>query len=90
VNGGAAPSLPDRRGRTIGATLLATFAVGCPVCNKLVVAVLGVSGALSYWAPIQPVVGVLSVALLATGFAMRLRGAVACAVPVALPRAQGS
>lgn len=67
--------------RTFGATLLSLFAVGCPICNKLIVAVLGVSGALSYWAPIQPVLGVLTVALLAGGLAVRLRGEVMCRVP---------
>lgn len=66
--------------RTVGATLLATFAVGCPVCNKLVVGLIGVTGALNYWAPLQPILGVLSVALLATGLIVRLRGAAACAV----------
>lgn len=75
--GGAVPA-PDRARRTLGATMLATFAVGCPICNKLVVAVIGVSGALSYWAPVQPVLGVLSIALLLTGLAVRLRGQVAC------------
>ena len=44
-------------------SLLGTFAVGCPICNKLVVAVLGVSGALTYFEPIQPVLGGLAVAL---------------------------
>jgi hypothetical protein len=71
---------PDRSRRTIGATILATFAVGCPICNKLVVALIGVSGALNYWAPLQPVLGVLSVALLAIGLGVRLRGLVACRV----------
>ena len=59
-----------------------TRTVGCPVCNKIVVAVLGVSGALTYWAPIQPIVGILSIALLVTGLLLRLGGAVACTVPV--------
>jgi len=79
--GGVASSAVDRRPRTIGATLLTTFAVGCPICNKLVVAAIGVSGALSYWAPIQPVLGAVSVGLLLTGLVMRLRGGVACPVP---------
>jgi hypothetical protein len=74
---GAAASSP----RTIGATLLTTFAVGCPICNKLVVALIGVSGALSYWAPLQPVLGALSIWLLLTGLAIRLRGNVACPTP---------
>lgn len=81
--GGATPAAPDRTYRTIGASLLSAFAVGCPICNKLVVALIGVSGALSYWAPLQPVLGVLSIALLLTGLAVRLRGAVACAAPAA-------
>ena len=77
-------SSPDRSRRTLGATLLSALAVGCPVCNKLVVSLVGISGALSYWAPVQPVLGTLSVGLLAVGLAVRLRGAVAC--PVGLAR----
>jgi len=42
----------------VGASVLATFAIGCPICNKLVVALLGVSGALTCWAPLQPLIGV--------------------------------
>jgi len=79
--GGGAPAGPDRSGRTIGASLLATFAIACPTCNKLVVALIGVSGALSYWAPLQPVLGVLSIALLLTCLAVRLRGQIACPSP---------
>jgi hypothetical protein len=59
--------------------VLTTFAVGCPICNELVVGLIGVSGALSYWAPIQPALGVLSVALLGAGLAIRLNGSIACA-----------
>lgn len=77
----ASPPGPDRSGRTLGATLLSGFAVGCPICNKLVVGLIGVTGALNYWAPIQPVLGALSIGLLTLGLAVRLRGAVVCAVP---------
>jgi len=73
-----AASQPRVGGRALGATLLSAFAVGCPICNKLVVALIGVSGALSYWAPLQPILGVMSLGLLATGLVVRLRGAVAC------------
>lgn len=76
-----APPAPDRGGRTLGATVLSGFAVGCPICNKLVVGLIGVSGALNYWAPIQPLLGVLSIGLLSAGLAVRLRGAVACPTP---------
>lgn len=74
---------PDRTTRTAAATFLATFAVGCPICNKLVVGLIGVSGALTYWAPLQPVLGVLSIALLLTGLVVRLRGQSACPLPAA-------
>jgi hypothetical protein len=45
--------------------LLSVLAIGCPVCNKLVVLALGVGGALTYFAPVQPILGFLSVGLLA-------------------------
>jgi hypothetical protein len=56
-----------------GATTAAVFAVGCPVCNKIVVGLLGVSGALGVWAPFQPVLAVLSLAALATAVMIRWR-----------------
>lgn len=53
---------------------LATFlAVGCPICNKVVVALLGVGGALSWFAPLQPVLGTAAVVLLTIGLRQRLR-----------------
>lgn len=54
-----------------GGGLLTWFAIGCPVCNKLVVIALGFSGAATYFAPLQPVIGVA--ALLLTLFVLRLR-----------------
>ena len=80
-DGAPAPAAPDRGGRAVGGTLLTTFAVGCPVCNKLVVALIGASGATSYWAPLQPVLGLASVALLLAGLSLRLRGQLACPAP---------
>jgi hypothetical protein len=74
---------PNRTARTAGAALISTLAVGCPICNKLVVALIGVSGAMSYWAPLQPILGIASVLLLSVGLAIRLRGAVACRVSAA-------
>ena len=60
------------------------LAVGCPVCNKLVVALLGSGGALSLFAPLQPVIGAAAVGLLVVGLRRQLQalGASACAVPV--------
>jgi hypothetical protein len=51
----------------------AFLAIGCPVCNKVALVLLGTSGALSVWAPIQPLVGALSHVLLAGTLAWRLR-----------------
>ena len=53
--------------------LLSFFAVGCPVCNKLVVLALGWSGAMTYFAPLQPFIGLLSIVLLAATLVARLR-----------------
>ncbi|WP_103533066.1 hypothetical protein [Streptomyces sp. SM11] len=52
--------------------VLSFFAVGCPVCNKLVLVLLGSSGALSYWAPLQPLFAVASIALLTEAALRRL------------------
>jgi hypothetical protein len=51
----------------------AFLAIGCPVCNKVALVLLGASGALSIWAPLQPLLGLVSVALLAGALAWRLR-----------------
>jgi hypothetical protein len=76
--GGAGPraacALPAAGGgRTTLGGVLALLAVGCPVCNKLVVLALGAGGALTFFAPLQPVLGVASLALLAFTLATRLR-----------------
>lgn len=79
--GGGSSAARDRSQRTLGAALISTFAIGCPICNKLVVTAIGVSGALSYWAPLQPLLGLLSVAALAAGLVVRLRGMTVCRTP---------
>jgi hypothetical protein len=65
----------DRRGRrrVLSSITVAVFAVGCPVCNKIVVGLLGVSGALGLWAPAQPVLVALSLAALAAAMVVRWR-----------------
>lgn len=65
----AASPAPGRAG--ILANVGVVLAVGCPVCNKLVVAAIGVSGALNLWAPIQPPIALASLVLL--GWAVRRR-----------------
>lgn len=82
---GASPStqqpgiVRDGRMGAVGG-VLSFFAVGCPVCNKLVLVLLGSSGALSYWAPLQPLFAVASVALLAEAALRRLSAWSQCPV----------
>jgi len=62
--------------------LAAFLAIGCPVCNKVALVLLGTSGALSVYAPLQPLIGAASISLLLVTIALRfqIRGrAVACA-----------
>ncbi|MCM0621022.1 hypothetical protein [Nocardioides bruguierae] len=68
-----------RRGWVGG--LLTYFAVGCPVCNKLVLLALGSAGAITWFEPVQPVLQVLAVGLLVWALRARLRGEIACASP---------
>ena len=65
--------------RGVAGGLLSFFAIGCPICNKLVVAAIGVSGALNYFGPIQPALAAVGLALLAAGLLIRLGGETACA-----------
>ena len=73
------PVKHERRG--ISGGLLGFFAIGCPVCNKLVVIALGTSGALDWFAPTQPILAVLSMVLLALALRQRLNSADSCEVP---------
>ena len=70
--------------RTVWGGFVSFLAVGCPVCNQAVVALVGTSGALSWWAPVQPIVGLAAVALLLYTLRLRLRTyeLEACPVPV--------
>jgi hypothetical protein len=77
VSTGAAPQGLDRKG-TVGA-LLAYFAIGCPVCNKLVLIALGTTGAVQFFAPVQPYLAVAGVMVLAWALWVRLRGEMTCA-----------
>src|SRR5919199_6775752 len=66
----------------IGSGVLGWFAVSCPACNKLVVALLGASGATSTFAPLQPALGGLAVALAAGALAVRIRAVRRAACPL--------
>lgn len=72
---------PGTETKAVGGGLFSIFAIGCPVCNKLVVLALGTGGAMTYFAPIQPVLGFLSLGLLLYALRVRLAAQRACAVP---------
>ena len=90
------PQLPDDRSAKRGAVggLLAYLAIGCPVCNKLVLIALGSTGAVQFFAPVQPYLAVLGIVVLAWALVVRLRGEMTCALglrpPVAGPESQGA
>ena len=69
---------PTRRGGIAG--LLSFFAVGCPVCNKVVIVALGTTGARQWFEPIQPLLAVASIVLLAWALRARLRSATTCSI----------
>ncbi|MDA2806848.1 hypothetical protein [Nocardiopsis suaedae] len=76
-----APADAPGPGRTgLGGTVLSWFAIGCPVCNKLVLSALGTSGALTWFAPLQPVLAAVGPVLLAAALRSRLRAQRACRV----------
>ena len=72
-----------QRATSVSGGMLSLFAVGCPICNKIVVALVGVTGALNLWAPFQPLLGVISLALLGWALHRRLAGERSCPVPAA-------
>ncbi len=69
----------SKRGMAGG--VITFFAVGCPVCNKLVLLALGTTGAVRYFEPVQPLLAVASILLLAYALRERLRSAASCPLP---------
>ncbi|WP_228373440.1 hypothetical protein [Demequina gelatinilytica] len=73
----------EREGRIGAAGAFVTFfAVGCPVCNKLVLVALGYTGAIEFFEPIQPYLAAGAIALLAWALVARVRRERACSLPV--------
>jgi hypothetical protein len=72
---------PEDAKRLTAGGLLAFFAIGCPTCNKLVLLALGSSGAITWFEPLQPLLAVAGILLLAYALRRRLRTATVCEVP---------
>lgn len=75
-------AMPEEKSFKIGGIggLLSFFAVGCPVCNKIVLITLGASGAMQYFAPVQPYLAAAGLFLLAYSVCKRLIGESVCAL----------
>ena len=80
-----APDDVSRAGLVGG--FLTYLAVGCPVCNKIALLALGYTGALHWFAPVQPFLAVAGIALLAHALQRRLEGEVSCRRPDRVPAA---
>ncbi len=76
----AAGADPATERRGIVAGVLTYLAVGCPVCNKLALVALGSAGAVTWFAPFQPVLQVVALGLLVWALARRVRRYDGCAV----------
>ena len=76
---------PSKKGM-VGAALT-YFAVGCPVCNKLVLLALGYNGALTWFEPFQPLLQVVAVGVMGWALWQRWTYLDACPTPRATHRA---
>jgi len=74
-------SRDDVSRRSVVGAFLAYLAVGCPVCNKVALLALGYSGALQWFAPVQPVLAAAGIAILLYALDRRLVGEVLCTIP---------
>lgn len=74
----------DEAGKTMAGGFLADVAVACPACNKIVVLLLGSSGAVTFFGPLQLFLGIAAVALLVVALLLRAR-AIAGTCPLPAP-----
>lgn len=81
----ARPSGQGSAGTGVFGGWLGVLAIGCPVCNKLVVLALGTAGALTYFEPVQPLLGAAGVVLLGWAVRARLRALEGCPLPAPPP-----
>jgi len=74
--------LPEESSLKIGTagTLLSFLAVGCPVCNKIALIALGYTGAIKYFAPVQPFLAFFGIAILIYALSKRLNGEIKCRI----------
>lgn len=78
----AEPSAPDDLSLKVAGTggFFSFIAVGCPVCNKVALLALGSTGAIKFFAPIQPYIAGAGIALLLYAVRKRVLGESMCRV----------
>ena len=64
---------PRYGGRFAAGGILSFLAVGCPICNQLVVLALGTTGAMAWFAPLQPLLAIAAIGLMAAALFLRVR-----------------
>jgi hypothetical protein len=69
----------------VGSGVLGWFAVSCPLCNKIVLLLLGTSGATSLFEPVQPMLGAIAVLLAVGALVVRVRMLLRGSCPVPAP-----
>jgi hypothetical protein len=76
--------LSEDRSAKIGSfgALFSFLAVGCPVCNKIALIALGTTGAMQYFAPVQPYLALFGILFLLYALQKRLVGESMCAVNI--------
>ena len=74
---------PSRAAGRVGMAgwLVTFFAVGCPVCNKLVLLALGTTGAMQFFEPVQPYLAAASIVLLGWALYARMTRENSCLLP---------
>ena len=78
-----AADTPEGAGGRLGLAgwMVTFFAVGCPVCNKLVLRALGATGAMQFFEPGQPYLAAASIVLLAWALYARVTRENSCRIP---------
>lgn len=70
---GVPKTCPPQDSKAFGSGMLLFIGIGCPVCNKVVIALAGTSGALAFFEPIQPLFSLAAIVLMGVALALRVR-----------------
>jgi hypothetical protein len=78
ILGGAYLALPSNActadGKAAGGTLFGLLAFACPICNKLLVMLLGYAALFEWFDPLRPLLGMVSMGVLGLSIVQKLDG----------------